>query len=255
MAVVNYDPYLRVCAQAAESDVVFADFKRHPDYTAVLEHVTGHGGLQYLEAIAQLPLKIPSELVSAYCAANDERGGGAKAVLGGLVTSPSNLRYLLHASLALQHCKDTMTACDGVTIVEVGGGYGGLCLAVAMLANLYSVVVRRYIIVDRAEALQLQAKYLRDRAGLYPVEFVDAATSGVGIEGSDLFLISNYCFSEISAPAQRQYKECLISRVQHGFFVWNICPVFDFGKPVLAWRPEVPNTAGPGLYPNCYVYF
>ena len=56
-----------------------------------------------------------------------------------------------------------------------------------------------------------------------------------------MFLISNYCFSELSSLNQDSYRQILFPKIANGFIVWNAVPLFDFGFPAQV-EPEVPNT-------------
>jgi len=67
----------------------------------------------------------------------------------------------------------------------------------------------------------------------------------------NLFLVSNYCFSEIGNKNQKMYIATLFPNVVHGFIVWNSIPVYNFGFN-MEIEDENPNTGG--LY-NKYVRF
>jgi hypothetical protein len=97
----------------------------------------------------------------------------------------------------------------------------------------------------------LQKLYLNTISPSLPAEFIDATDYGENIKCIDLFLISNYCFSEISKDKQDSYIQKLFPKVSHGFICWNMIPVYDFGFYTHV-EPEIPNTAGPM---NKYVYF
>jgi hypothetical protein len=44
-----------------------------------------------------------------------------------------------------------------------------------------------------------------------------------------MFIISNYCFSEISEEFQKKYIDILFPKVSHGFMAWNMIPTYNFG--------------------------
>jgi hypothetical protein len=95
-------------------------------------------------------------------------------------------------------------------IVEVGGGYGGLCLAVHHFAPKYGVRINSYTICDLTNINRLQQLYLNHVNPYIKVEFVDAATYGANIPRDNMFLISNYCFSEIGESHQALYQQKLL---------------------------------------------
>jgi hypothetical protein len=135
-------------------------------------------------------------------------------------------------------------------IIEVGGGYGGLCLSLHFFAPKYGVHIKSYRVCDLTPILRLQEKYLSTVNSSLTVDFVDASTFGASIPSVNMFLVSNYCFSEISMENQELYRQRLFPKVAHGFIAWNNIPVYDFGFTTQV-EAEVPKT-GPM---NKYVYF
>jgi hypothetical protein len=138
--------------------------------------------------------------------------------------------------------------------VEVGGGYGGLALAVDYLAKKYGILesVKSYTIIDLAAPSKLQQEVLKQHALSIPVHFVDAATYGKDISTTNMFLISNYAFSCFTEPIRKRYQAELFSKVSHGCMAWNFIKTYDFGFE-LRVEDEVPLT-GPSET-NRYVYF
>jgi hypothetical protein len=229
-----------------------SQFKRNPNYTAILEHVNRDQGEAYLFAI-RLSTKLSTEEIRAFCAANDSIGSPSQCAYGdGIIASPSSLRYIYHAHLILSHMASLrQTTMD---VVEIGGGYGGLCFALHWFAPAYGILLNSYSILDLEQPLRLQQKVLeglnRMKGVNADVQFYSAATFGKTIPKKDLFLVSNYCFSEIDTALQTQYRQHLFPKVSHGFMAWNMIPLYPFGFQVRE-EEEVPKT-GPF---NKYVYF
>jgi hypothetical protein len=65
-----------------------------------------------------------------------------------------------------------------------------------------------------------------------------------------MFLVSNYCFSEISTEFQKKYIDTLFPKISHGFMAWNNSPTYYFGFEIKE-EIEYPKT---GNF-NRYVYF
>ena len=224
-------------------------FKTNHHYNAILEHVAGHTGSEYLETIFSSTPITKSEVV-AFCALNDSVGDPIKQEYHeDMLVSPTSLRYIFHAHLILTHMKKFSL----VDIVEVGGGYGGLCLCLHFFAEKYGIRINSYRICDLPNILRLQKLYLKCLNPALDIEFVDARTYGENIECErELFLISNYCFSEIARSEQEQYRARLFPKVGHGFMAWNMIPIYDFGfGGEMVYETEYPLT-GPH---NLYVYF
>jgi len=215
----------------------------------MLEHVTPELGSKYLDCILS-KTNITKEEILDFCKLNDTIGNPSKKEydLLKVPVSPSSLRYIYHAHLILTHMKTLGTL--NTDILELGGGYGGLCLAVQMFAPKYGICINSYRICDLANIIRLQKLYLDRVNPALRVEYVDAASYGKDIACESLFLISNYCFSEISSENQILYRQNLFPKVVHGFIAWNHIPLYNFGF-ITRVEPEVPLT-GPD---NKYVYF
>jgi len=218
----------------------------------MLEHVQKDQGELYLQLILS-KTNINEQEIIDFCFKNDALGNTTRQAYNikssTILVSPTSLRYIYHAHLILTH----MNSINKPTIdaVEVGGGYGGLCLAIHHFAPKYEVAINSYRICDLTNIIGLQQLYLNTVDPSLQVEFVDAIQHGENINCADLFLISNYCFSEISEENQKSYIQKLFPKVSHGFIAWNHIPVYDFGFRTIV-EPEVPCTGGPL---NKYVYF
>ena len=227
-----------------------SQFKRDKAYAGILEHVTYEQGYLYLAAIKSR-FKITDTEIAEFCTRNDGVGDPIKWKYGDIVVSPTSLRYIYHALLILEYCKNI-----GVTaprIVEVGCGYGGLALAIDQFSERFDINVASYTLVDLDEPSSLQQLYLSMHSMSFIPTFESASTYGANVTGEDNFLISNYCFSEIPSTEQQKYMRVLFPKCLHGFMVWNMIPRFDFGKTVSA-ELESPLTTGPPNL-NYYLYF
>jgi hypothetical protein len=69
--------------------------------------------------------------------------------------------------------------------------------------------------------------------------YISALTYGKNIEQNDLFLISNYCISEIGEEKRNEYYNHLLPKVNHGFMIWNTVAEFPL-KVTL--KQEIPLT-------------
>ena len=248
---VDYSRYANYVASICDSGNL-SEFKRNPNYTYMLEHVSINYGTQYLKEILA-STTITEKEIASFCAKNDAVGNPSKHrytdFFVNISVSPSSLRYIFHAHLILTHMKAVgHTTAD---VVEVGGGYGGLCLAVHYFAPKYGIKIKSYRICDLPSIIRLQKLYLDRVEPTLQVEYVDATTHGEQIARDKMFLISNYCFSEIAKGAQDSYRQKLFPKVAHGFMAWNHIPVYDFGFTTRV-EAEFPNTGGPL---NKYVYF
>jgi len=220
------------------------DFKSHQNYTPMLEHVRQEYSLEYFNLLKS---HMSNADISEFCKLNDAFGNPKRHIIPelSLGVSGTSLRYLFHAWIILTNRPESSP------IVEVGCGYGGLCLAIDFLSKKLHRAIPSYTCIDLDGPLSLQKRYLSNFHLSFPVQFVASSTYGSDIQGSDNFLVSSYCFSEISKVYQKKYIDVLFPKVSHGFIAWNNIPLYDFGKSGIRSEPERPMT-GRG---NLFVYF
>jgi len=211
------------------------NFKRHPDFTYMLEHVIESVGEEYLKLL--LPILSIDDIIY-FCSINDSIGNPKMYIYKNLECSSTSLRYLYHAYLCLNHFKTTKLH----DIVEIGGGYGGLCLAINYLSKKMNINISSYTIIDLPHVSKLQNLYLSKFDISFNYECITSELFGKNITKNNLFLISNYSFSEILPELQKKYIENLFPKVLHGFITWNHVPVFDFGY-TYSEELEVPLTS------------
>jgi hypothetical protein len=239
-----YDRYTDFVARIVDNSPL--NFKSDPNYTYMLEHTD-----EYMLGMAQEQARILVDSgisvndIKEFVVKNDSVGYPVKrAVFPDLKCSPTSVRYCYHSVMALRHFKKFS---DDIDVVEVGGGYGGLCLAFHYFAAKIGVNIKSYTIVDLEDPQNLQKRYLSE-FGIAP-SFVPASTYGRGVsQGS--YLVANYSFSEFDAETRTSYQKILFPNIIHGFMAWNFIPLYNFGFETLS-EPEVPLT-GKG---NLHVYF
>ena len=201
------DRYAEICIDAVENDKTFKRFKQDPRYTAILEHVSPEQGKLYADGVLQYD--IDSELIESF-KENDSIGGSSLYNYGepfGRV-SPSTLRYMQNA-LDISYF---FGEGDLNKIVEIGGGYGGLCKTINCLCEF-----GEYHIYDMEPASKLQEKYLSnfDISGK-----VIQHSEPEELEDIDL-LISNYAYSELGENLQDLYYNNVIKNSKKVYMILN----------------------------------
>jgi hypothetical protein len=204
----------------------------------ILEHVSPQFGEEYLKLLYS-EIGLSKQKIIDFCKMNDSFGSPNTYNIGdlGINVSPTSLRYLYHASLILKHSRN----CD--KFVEVGGGYGGLFLAITYLSD---TPIREYHLVDLEPVINLQKIVLDGHANVF---YHLANTFGENVPDG-CFFISNYCFSEINMEFQKKYIDNLIRRSQEGFLAWNTIPCYDIGKSTIVEQERPLTFSG-----NYFVYF
>jgi hypothetical protein len=232
------------CAAAANN--LASAFKQDPQIVRVVEHVDRSTGAAYLDAVRrQTPclLDLLPRLTRA-----DGIGGAITCDYAGFgALSPNTCRYLKVLSDVCLLFPD-MAPDESVTIVEVGGGYGGQAF---VLAEYFESLT--YTIVDLPEVGALQTAYLQHLVPSLDFTIVtpDALLS---LPPADL-AISNYAISECRKDQARRYVDEILNHVTRGYVTCNFndthCPSrYEFeiwiDAPTTAY-PEAPET-WPGNY-------
>lgn len=241
-----YNVYTTYTNLILESNDI-SNFKNHPSYTYMLEHVNEGQGHEYLRLIKE-KFNLPDSEIIAFAFMNDAIGNPRKYTFLNIQMSPTSLRYMFQAMLILTHFNSKCTG-QPIQIVEVGGGYGGLCLAINFCLRFFpELAISSYTIIDLEAPTKLQTKYLSFHKLSYSLRTQLAETFGSDIpSGENNYLISNYCFSEIDKLLQAKYVATLFPKLVHGFIAWNNIPLYDIGKTV-EYEEEYPKTGPMNLY-------
>lgn len=250
----NYNEYLQTIRNNLCLNENDWYFKSNNHYRAILEHVSYEQGLEYLHIIQSEFENIFTEhkyLLIELCYLNDKYGQTNKCNFQGFCEcSPTNLRYIYHALLNLQYLNNLDK--KDVDIIEIGGGYGGLCFYMHRLAKVFNINIKSYHIFDLEEATELQEKYLR----LLDVNNFSCGNLEAGYNLKPFsYLISNYAFSEFSINVQKLYIDAIISKyISNGLLVWNTISPYKFIDKDIIIQTERPMTSLGDCKKNCFVY-
>jgi hypothetical protein len=249
-------------------DIDTFDFKSNTTYRGILEHVSVEHGNKYLNLILEEFPVIDFSILNEFCNINDLYGNPKKETFRKddniLICSPTSLRYIYHALLILDYYQKTKCK----NIVEVGCGYGGLCLAINYFMKFFETQINNYHIIDLSEPLNLINHYLNKHNSIIKVDvnYHTSSTYGINIEDKELFFISNYCYTEIAELHNYEYTTKLLSKVDNGFITWQnggnngSYPIKNsskiINKEIVKVIEEKPQTdAGYHIYMNYFVYF
>ena len=251
--VIMYNKYTNFIKTQLNLNPEEWDFKRNIDYCEILEQVDGPHAEEVFDIIIKKfkPFYESNfDTLKNICELNDKYGKTKKYNLKNFMTcSPSNLRYLLHSLLFLEDMKKYKL--NNIDIIEIGGGYGGLCFFIHNIAPLYEININSYTIFDLLEPSLLQKKYL----SLLNVPDVNCCQlDNFDNIKNDSILISNYAFSEISKELQMKYIDKIINPyTKFGFLAWNFIPVYNFVKnSVIEKEEEYPKTGENNYYVRYY---
>lgn len=260
-----YDDYEGFIKNALETETMEnINFKSNCNYVSILEHVTFEQGNAYIKHIKELFPNISFLNIFEFVKINDKYGFPKKENFifsedQILFCSATSLRYVFHSLIILKHYEEK-NSCKNV--VEVGCGYGGLFLAICYFSNLLNVKIDNYFLIDLPEICKLIKKYLEMHKDTINIDYSlhSAYNYGVDINKTNLFFISNYCFTEISNEHRNKYIETLFPKISNGFIVWQT--VFNYPinnvsiiiKNTKIIAEELPQTCSED-YKNYFVYF
>ena len=199
--------YPQVCLDATNDVATFRQFRRIRNYLAILEHVTEEDGAAYLGHVKRRP-----ELAAALdrFRANDRHGMPRTFEYpphGRF--SPTTLRYVK----VLGDLLDRFGPLEGLSVCEIGVGYGGQCRVVSEWCR-----PAEYCLVDLRPALGLAERYLDQYVLSMPVEYRTLNT--LRARDWDL-VVSNYALTEMPREVQDAYMEKVVLRARRGYVTYN----------------------------------
>lgn len=197
------NPYLSVCKSAANNNEYFSNFKSNSYYRHVLEHVSYEEGLQYLSEIA-----IDYEDKLDEIKENDSIGSPVTFdydKIGNI--SPTTIRYIKNSSDII-----TKFGSDFKSVVEIGGGYGGLCKVLSSFVDFDS-----YLLIDLEECNLLSRRYLKH----FNLPTFSQRSEEVEVQEDFDIFISNYAFSECTRETQLEYIEKFLKKSKCFYMMHN----------------------------------
>jgi len=257
-----YNSYLRYVENINFDNIKYSNFKNNPEYNGILEHVSREQGINYLNLIKKDFSDITFKQIKDFSSINDRYGEPKKETYDyvnneDITASPTSIRYIYHALLILKHYKDNTSS----EIVEVGCGYGGLFLAICFFSRILDIKIDKYYFIDLPQVCNLINNYLLINKDHISINYeIHSSNNYINkIRNTNLFFISNYCFTEITEEYRNNYIKYLLPNVSCGFIIWQT--VFGFNienaykiLKVKYIKEELPQTA-PNENKNYFVYF
>lgn len=212
--------YRAFCAAAAGDDTVFQTFRRQPEYEHIVR-VSPEDGGRYLARLDEPP-------VAAADTTGDPRMHSYPGY--GVPLDPVLVRYHHDRQEIRRHFGDL----DGLSVLEIGGGFGGL-------ARLLIPEVGSYAICDLPEVRRLQDRYL--------ARFGDQVDDACPYLGYDL-VVSTFAFSELGRSTMLDYADEYLYGCPSGWMICNFLAVEQvYADEMIAlmpagarFEPETPET-------------
>ena len=223
---------------ASISETQETTWKTHPHVSYMLEHEWESAAKIYIEYLRPF---LTTEQIQAMASTNDKYGGAVTKLIEGITTSPSSIRYIRHSYDFCAHILSK--GLNDVTVVEIGGGYGGLALTMFKMAEIMNLQIKNYILYDLPGVTKLQKYYLSLHGVEERVQWRDPNTYGSECSEADTnVLISCYSLSEIADSYRAKYLQTLLPKIKAAFFVWNWGSKAALPE-IRDERPEVPDTS------------
>jgi hypothetical protein len=252
-----YNSYLNYIRNITQNTISTSNFKSNKDYNGILEHVSKEQGEKYIklinEIVTSLFPEITIENIKNFLIINDKYGYPHKETFtfsdkSIIMCSPTSLRYIYHSLLILNYYK---LRNDSTNIVEVGCGYGGLFLGICYFSKILAIRIDHYYFIDLPEICILINNYISLHKDIVNISYSthSAFNYGSEIDNTKLFLISNYCFTEIQKEYRDKYITFLFPKVVNGFIIWQtvfnlpITQTHIMNKKIYKITEEQPQTA------------
>lgn len=262
--MANFDNYTKYITDLLKTDLKDSSFKSAQEYNEVLENLSKVLGTEYLKQIETEFPEITFDDMKEFINLNNKCGQAQKSIFTTsnmkiLYCSPSALRYIYHSLKIIHHIKNS----NSKKVVEIGGGYGGLYLAINIFAPKLNVTIDKYYIIDLPVVTELIKRYIALHMDVLsiPLEIYSNNNYINFIKDNNLFLISNYCFTAIDHNERLDYINKLLPLVSNGFITWQTCFGLDifscrriFKSKMLKIKEETPQTAQEHIK-NYYVTF
>ncbi len=204
----SIERYTDALKRAAEDDGVFNHFRREPGVREIVEGIADAAGFGYHAKLKETDFfKHNLSTIQE----NDKVGNPRLILIDGQPFAATTLRYAWN----VRDMDINGVQLDYADVVEVGGGYGGLC---RMIHAFHTP--RSYTIVDLPEALALARRYL-DENGVRNVAYVSCFDYGE--LPIDTF-VSNYALTELTKNVQAGYVDKLMRRAKNGYVTYNSHP-------------------------------
>lgn len=223
---LTIDIYERWQAYCASIQNV-SSFRQHPDLEYMLEHDCLPMYLpRWLEIISDYVKKynLTDDQMQTLVSCNEKFGNSKKnARVYGVECNACTIRYIYMAFHIISQLDNF-----GITnpsIVEIGPGYGGLCVVFSTLTRILHRPVKGYYCVDLASVSNLQKKYVSSHEIEFPVHFVqspnDVESTFSDVPPKSMFLFSSYSLSEMKKEVRCEYYITIFPKVSHGLLFWN----------------------------------
>lgn len=220
--------HVSTCLNAVNDDESFKSFKKDRNFTNILEHTSESFGHDYIKLIIEEFNDLINLIDWDKVKENDKLGGATLVNFSELSSvvdlvdynfSPSTIGYL-YKGLSILKFASTKNK-KSISILEIGGGYGGQCKLVKDLAPLFNIEIENYGLIDLKAVSDLQKKYLTTlnykNISFYKYEELKDFHE---FDKYDL-LVSIYALGEFDIEVQNFYVDNVLKNIKDFYLIWN----------------------------------
>ena len=199
------------------------NFKINKNFNYMTEHIgksqIRYGKLWY-KKILEINLLNKEQLI--YLIKLNDKFGNSKLELinNNLIKcSPNTLKYIYFGLLNIIYIKNNNLT--NFNFIEIGGGYGGQCIILQKLFNIFNIKIKKYILIDLPTVVEFQKKYITTNNLHHNVEFLNNIEYQNYNFNNISYLFSSYSLSEIIPKYRKEYYKYILKNTHSGFIVWN----------------------------------
>lgn len=109
---------------------------------------------------------------------------------------------------------------DNFNFIEIGGGYGGQCIILLKLFDIFNINVKKYILIDLENVVKFQEKYIGSHGLTDKCNFLSFGSySDYSFENNG-YIFSCYSFNEVNPSIRDNYYKNIFPFIKHGSFIW-----------------------------------
>jgi putative sugar O-methyltransferase len=209
------DAYIEKCILFSENDDEFKNFRRDEDYLKVLEGKDCGVGNYYLNKI--INDNYLTEFLNNLEKFRENDIYGNPYFCDYDEVKKINYNTIMYAYQTLD-MSSLMGTFQPERVIEIGGGYGGMC---KVFSSIYDF--NEYVLVDLPEVIALCKKYLRNFPDLYKkVAFLTPSDVKINNTFGDFDLsIAVFSMSECNEETQNMYVDKIIQNSKYSFIGYN----------------------------------
>ena len=201
--------YLHIIEKGNNNFRIFQNFRNHPIFYEIYEHVSKSQGKEYLDYIIKNNKNLLDKIDKFL--ENDKIGNPKKYYYKEIdkLIAPTTLRYIKVGSDIEKIFLDKID-----NIVEIGCGYGGQYLILDKLIN-----IKNYLLIDLFEVTKFIEKYLE--CFVLNSSYETKTINKISYDKSWDLVISNYAFSELPSETQLIYINKILLKSKNGYMTMN----------------------------------